>query len=283
MRLHEETEFKPKPMVPIGGKPILEHIMKLYAHYGHKEFILCLGYKGDVIKDYFLNLSRYNSDFEFNLKSGRVTQKSKNHNLDFKVTFVETGAETLTAGRLMLALPYIGNDKYFLATYGDGVSNIDINRLIKYHMDQEKKFGTIATISAVHPQSKYGKVSFDENNIVTVFEEKKPILDDYINGGFHVYNRAIIPYLQYKDMLEDTLIKLTSDKKLSIYRHDGFWHCMDTMKDFKELQKLWEADRPWALWEKKNTLELPVYKKRRKHTRKQTKVTKVSKKKKSKK
>jgi glucose-1-phosphate cytidylyltransferase len=261
-RLHEETEFKPKPMVKIGDDPILLHIMNQYAHYGHKDFILCLGYKGEMIKDYFLTLSRYSNNFHYNMRTGQVRQTTKNRSVDYKITFVETGLETTTAGRLLKALPYV-DDKYFMATYGDGVSNIDINKLIKYHMEQEKKFGTIATISAVHPQSKYGKVSFDENHIVTVFEEKKPILDDYINGGFHVYNRDIIPYLEEKDMLEDTLIKLTADRKLSIYKHEGFWHCMDTMKDYKSLTKLWEGDRPWAVWEKKNPIILLMKKKPR--------------------
>lgn len=249
-RLNEETEFKPKPIVKIGEYPILLHIMNIYAHYGHREFILALGYKGDMIKDYFLTLSRYSDDFEFDMKTGKVTPLNKHEVHDYKITFVETGLDTLTGGRVLQAVKYI-DDEQFMVTYGDGVSTININKLIDFHKNQEKEHDTYATISAVHPASKYGRITFgDDSSLVNVFEEKKPILDDYINGGFQVFNKKALPYLQENDMLEDGLMRLVADKRLSMYKHDGFWHCMDTMKDYKDLNNLWETTKPWALSKK---------------------------------
>jgi len=249
MRLNEETEFKPKPMINIGNYPILLHIMNIYAHYGHKDFVLCLGYKGDVIKDYFLTLSRYSDDFKFDMKTGKVVALNKNHSYDYEITFVETGLETLSGGRVLSAMKYVDDD-YFMVTYGDGVSDIDINKLIEFHMKQEKELGTVATISCVHPNSKYGRLTFDDKNLVATFEEKKKVLDDFINGGFQVYNRKALDYFRDEDMVEDALTRMTEDRKLSMYQHDGFWHCMDTMKDYQSLNDLWDNGRPWAVWEK---------------------------------
>ncbi len=249
IRLSEETEYKPKPMVKVGSYPILLHIMNIYAHYGHKDFILCLGYKGDMIKDYFLTLSRYYEDFDYDMKTGVVRSLDKHQNYDYKVTFLETGEDTNTSGRILQAMKYI-DEEHFMVTYGDGVSTIDINKLIEFHLDQEKKYDIYATISGVHPHSKYGRVWFDKNFMVTDFEEKKPILDDYINGGFHVYNKKALPLLREEEMLENSLIRICEEKKLALYKHDGFWHCMDTMKDYMSLNEYWETGKaPWAVWE----------------------------------
>lgn len=248
-RLNEETEFKPKPLVQVGGYPILLHIMNIYAHYGHKEFILALGYKGDMIKDYFLTLSRHEDDFEFDMKTGKVTQLTKKRNYDYKIIFAETGLGTLTSERVLTSLKYVGQDEHFMVTYGDGVSSIDINNLIDFHMEQEDRHGVVGTISAVHPKSKYGRVRYDNAEMVTAFQEKEPVMDDYINGGFHVYSRGVVPYLKEGKMLEDTLIDLTNENKLSLYRHAGYWASMDTMKDYRELNEVWESSKPWAVWE----------------------------------
>ncbi len=249
-RLHEETEFKPKPMVKVGGVPILQHIMNIYAFYGHKDFILGLGYKGDMIKDYFLTLSRYTDDFQFDMKTGDITQLTqKSHKLDYKITFAETGIPTLSAGRVRQVLQYIDDD-HFMVTYGDGVSTVNVNKLIDYHMEQERKHDICATITVVHPSSKFGRISFNKEGIVTTFEEKKPVLDDYINGGFHVYSKKAMQFLQPDEMLEDSLTRMTKAGKLAMYKHDGFWHCMDTMKHYISLNEIWNNDRPWAVWEK---------------------------------
>lgn len=250
-RLQEETEFKPKPLVQVGGYPILLHIMNIYAHYGYKEFILALGYKGDMIKDYFLNLSRYEDDLEFDMGSGKVKMLNKTMTYDYKITFAETGEDTKTAGRVLRASKYLDKgDKNFMVTYGDGVSTIDIDRLVKFHIDQEKRHKVLGTISAVHPSSKYGRLKYTDNELVATFEEKETIVDDYINGGFHVYSRDVLKYLVDTDMLEDSLINLTLDKKVALYRHAGYWASMDTMKDYQELNKIWDNNRPWAIWEK---------------------------------
>lgn len=251
-RLNEETEFKPKPLVEVGGYPILLHIMNIYAYYGHKEFILALGYKGDMIKDYFLTLSRYEDDFEFDMATGKVRVLNKTLSYDYTITFVETGLDTNTAGRVLIASKYIPKgDTHFMCTYGDGVSTVDINRLIEFHKYQEKQYGVVGTISAVHPSSQYGRVSYNNQELVATFQEKKPVMDDYINGGFQIFNKDALKYMDPSEMLEVSLAKMTEDKKLALYRHAGFWKSMDTMKDYQELNSEWVKNRTWALWEKK--------------------------------
>lgn len=248
--MHEETEFKPKPMVKIGGFPILQHIMNIYAHYGHKDFILALGYKGDMIKDYFLTLSRYTDDFMFDMKTGSIAQLTqKAHKLDYKIIFAETGLDTLSAGRVRQVLQYI-EEEHFMVTYGDGVSTVNIRELIDFHMEQERKHDIYATITTVHPSSKFGRIKFNEDGIVTSFQEKQPVMEDYINGGFQVFNRKAMRFLDHDEMLEDSLTKMTEAGKLALFRHDGFWQCMDTMKHYIRLNELWNNNRPWAVWEK---------------------------------
>ncbi len=251
-RLHEETEFKPKPLVQIGGVPILHHIMNIYAHFGYKEFILALGFKGDMIKDYFLTLSRYKDDIEFDMKTGNVKRIAKKQDFDYKIIFAETGpAEVPTGARVLDCLRYIPeSDKYFMVTYGDGVSNIDINRLVNFHKDQEKRNSAIATISAVHPASAYGRISYNDKEMITDFREKGLVFDDYVSGGFFVFNREIVNYLDKDKMVFDIFQKLAKDGKLALYRHAGYWGCMDTMKHYIDLNNDWEKSRPWAVWEK---------------------------------
>ncbi len=249
-RLREETELKPKPMVEVAGLPILVHIMRIYSHYGHNDFILCLGYKAHIIKDYFLNLQKYTNDFSVDLATGEITYLNSLLNFTFKITFVETGDDTPSGQRVKIAVTKYVKDDEFLLTYGDGVSDIDVNESIRFHHKQSKKYGSLITISGVHPSSKYGKVHVNKKSIIKRFDEK-PKLDDYINGGFMVVSRKVIKDVNSDDMIEDVLVKLTKKSLLSRYKHDGFWHSMDTLKDVIDLNKLWAESRPWAVWEKK--------------------------------
>jgi len=245
-RLKEETEFKPKPMVEIGGKPILWHIMKIYAHYGYRNFLLALGHKGDCIKDYFLKQKYYEADFLLNTGREKDISILKNGALDkenFNIIFAETGLETPHGERVLMLKKYIKDD-LFMVTYGDGVADIDINKLIKYH----KEKGKIATITGVHPVSRWGLVNVDENNLVTKLDQK-PMLYDYVNGGFMVFNKKIFNFLKKGDMIEDTLARLIPQKQLALYKHEGFWYGMDTYRDFLFLNKLWEKDPKWKLWQ----------------------------------
>jgi len=223
-RLREETEFKPKPMVEIGNKPILWHIMKIYNHYGYNNFVLALGYKGNHIKNYFSN----------------DNENKKN----FNITFGETGLET-PHGERVLKLKDCIKDDTFMVTYGDGVGDIDIQKLVNFH----KSHGKIATITGVHPISRWGLVNADNNNLVTEFAQK-PMLFDYVNGGFMVLNKEFFNYLKEGDMIEDALARLVPEKQVALYKHEGFWYGMDTYKDFLILNELWEKDPKWKLWEK---------------------------------
>lgn len=245
-RLKEETEFKPKPMVEIGGKPILWHIMKIYAHYNYRNFILALGYKGDYIKDYFLKQKYYEADFLLSTgKSGGINFLS-NGELEkekFNIIFAETGLETPHGERVLMLKRHIKGD-LFMVTYGDGVADIDINKLIKFHLEK----GKIATITGVHPVSRWGLVNVDKNNLVTKLDQK-PMLYDYINGGFMVFNKKIFDFLKKGDMIEDTLSRIVLQKELALYKHEGFWYGMDTYRDFLFLNKLWEKDPKWKIWE----------------------------------
>jgi len=244
-RMKEETEFKPKPMVEIGGRPILWHIMKIYAHYGYKDFILALGYKGDYIKDYFLKQRYYESDFSLNTKDGEISNIIPNNNFEkdeFNIIFADTGLETPHGERILNLKRYITGDT-FMATYGDGVGNININELIEFH----KSKGVIATITGVHPTSRWGLVNTDENNIITQFSQK-PMLYDYVNGGFMVFKKEFFDILKKGDMIEDTLSRLIAQRQLALYHHEGFWYGMDTYKDFLFLNELWKKDPKWKIW-----------------------------------
>lgn len=245
-RLREETEYKPKPMVTVGDAPILLHIMKIYAHYGFKDFVLCLGYKGDMIKEYFLTLSDYSKDFEYDFANGQVNYLSEQHKVDYKITFVDTGEDTLSGERVLIAASKYVTDDQFMVTYGDGVSNVDIVQLIEFHnryRDQRP-----ATISGVHPSTKYGLLHFMDDGRVTKFQEK-PQLQDYINGGFMVFEKSALEYLRAGEMLEESLARMTEAEKLGVYTHDGFWHSMDTFKDYQDLNAMWKNDPQWKIWD----------------------------------
>lgn len=246
-RLKEETEFKPKPMVLIGNKPILWHIMKIYSHYDFNEFIIALGYKGDFIKDYFLNQKYLADNFTLHTKSGyaklhkNAKDKAKD---DFKITFVDTGQETLPGERILRIKNFIPEtDETFMVTYGDGVADINIKELAKFH----KKTGTIGTVTGVHPRSKYGLLSTDKNNIVQKFTEK-PVLKEWVNGGFMVFKREFFKYLRKKEFEHQAIKRLIKIRRLAVYKHNGFWHSMDTYPDVDNLNRLWHEDPKWKVW-----------------------------------
>jgi glucose-1-phosphate cytidylyltransferase len=246
-RLKEETEFKPKPMVFIGNKPIIWHIMKIYASYGFNEFILALGYKADYIKEYFLNQKAFTSDFTLDTKNHEpkfyLEDRSEVDNL--KITFVDTGIETMPGERILRCQKYIpASDKYFMVTYGDGVADINLDTLVKFH----KKQKTLGTITGVHPRSKYGLVEVSKNNLVTQFIEK-PVLNDYINGGFMIFDKRAFNYINPGEMEHSLLKRLAEKKQLSIYHHNNFWFCMDTYKEVEDLNKMWNSGKaPWKIW-----------------------------------
>lgn len=245
-RLKEETEFKPKPMVNIGGKPILWHIMKIYAHYGFNDFIIALGYKGDYIKQYFLNQKQLIHDFTLHTKTGftKIYKPDDDSLDDFKITFVDTGEETLPGERILRLKKYIPDeDENFMVTYGDGVSDINIKDLIKFHLKQK----TIGTITGVHPKSKYGLLKLDENNKAKGFIEK-PVLLERANGGFMIFKKEFFKYLRPGELEHEGLKRLIKQKQLSVFIHDGFWHSMDTYNDVTNLNNLWENTKPWKVW-----------------------------------
>jgi len=248
-RLQEETEYRPKPMVPVGGKPILWHIMKYYAGKGHKEFILCLGYKGGMIKEYFRNYRWNVCDVTMTLGLGSVPTFHGGHDEeDWKVTLAETGEGTMTAYRVKMIKRYIPEDERFLLTYGDGLSNIDIEASIREH----KSSGKVCTITAVHPAGRFGAISVEKDGSIRSFEEKPQVEADYINGGYMVCNYEMFNYLPDDPnvMLErDPMTHLVADRQLHSYRHEGFWQPMDNMKEMQFLNSLWESGKaPWKIW-----------------------------------
>ncbi len=245
-RLREETEFRPKPMVPVGDRPILWHIMKTYAYYGHKEFILCLGYKGEVIKEFFLNYHWNTSNVTLGLGPNPSIQYHSRHDEeDWKVTLVETGQQTQTGGRLQRALPFVDAEN-FLFTYGDGLADSDINESIRFH----EKSGALATLTAVRPAGRFGELII-ENDIVRSFSEKAGKTDALISGGFFVLNKGVGDYLtgdtcQFE---QEVLPQLAAQKKLSAFTHSGFWQCMDTYREQVHLTEMWNSGRaPWKMW-----------------------------------
>ncbi len=246
-RLREETEYRPKPMVPIGGRPILWHIMKTYAHHGHKEFILCLGYKGEVIKDYFRNYQWNTSDVTLRLgRTPRITYHTQHEEEDWTVTLLDTGLETQTGGRLRRALAFVDSET-FLFTYGDGLINSDINRTIQFH----QQHGCLGSVTAVRPTGRFGEIALDGESI-TAFHEKPEREQGFVNGGYFVLNRGIEKYLDGGDacVLERAPLEgLARDGQLKARRHDGFWQCMDTYREYEMLNKMWTAGAaPWKVW-----------------------------------
>ena len=246
-RLMEETEARPKPMVEIGGKPILWHIMKIYEQYGFNDFVICLGYKAQMIKEYFLNYYLYNSDVTIELEKNKVEVHFSNSE-SFKVTLVDTGLYTNTAGRLKKVQKYIGNEPFML-TYGDGVSNVNIHALLDFH----QKTGKMVTLTSVQVPGRFGNLETEENGVVKNFQEKPEGDGMWINGGFFVMQPEVFAYLE-GDMDDvqwekEPLTKIAQAGELAAYRHDGFWKCMDALRDRIELEKLWESENcPWKIW-----------------------------------
>lgn len=237
-RLREETEYKPKPMVEIGNLPILIHIMKIYSKYGYKKFILALGYKGDLIREYFHSMDLMDNDITINLsdRSKDLIHHGSTKKYDWEITFANTGLEAQTGARLKKVEKYIKTPHFFL-TYGDGVSDINISELAKFHIEQK----TQATLTGVKPPARFGLMELDGNK-VKKFREK-PIMDEYVNGGFYVFSKEVFSKLSEDDsciLEQGPLASLATDNQLSIFRHDGFWHMMDTHKDFLDLNKMWD-------------------------------------------
>jgi len=244
-RLREETEYRPKPMVPVGSRPILWHIMHRYAAFGFNDFVLCLGYKGRMIKEFFMDYEWDAFDFSMNLRE-KSHRYHRTYDLeDWTITFANTGERTLTAGRIKRIERYIPqDDPFFLLTYGDGVSDVDIRALIEHH----KRSGKLVTITGVHPQGKYGIVDTDGEGNVHSFLEKPPG-DYFINGGFMVVDRTVLSLITEDGMFEtDILPVLAKRGQVSLFPHNGFWHSMDTHKDFTDLNALWDAGAPWKVW-----------------------------------
>ncbi len=246
-RLREETEFRPKPLVDIGGRPILWHIMKLYAHHGFNDFVLCLGYRGTMIKDYFLNYEAMNSDFTIRLgKETEIAFHGEHTEQNFRVTLADTGVETMTGGRVKRVSRYVDGDEDFFITYGDGLSNVDIRKLYEFH----KSHGKLATITTVKPISRFGILDVDIEGQVKKFVEK-PQIDGIASAGFMVMNRRVLDYLDPHCILEaEPLERLVREGQLMSYHHDGFFFAMDTYREYKALNELWDrGEAPWKVWD----------------------------------
>ena len=244
-RLKEETEFKPKPLVNVGGMPILWHIMKIYSHYGHKEFILPLGYRGEMIKEFFVNFNWMANDFSLDLKDKKVEIHNNHKNEDWTIHFVDTGLESGTALRLYKIKELLKDEEDFMLTYGDGVADIDMNKLVEFH----KQEGSVATLTGIQTASRFGVIETDENKVTSFVE--KPFGNDRLNGGFFVFNKRIFDHIDNSNVMlvGHTLPKLANTGDLSIYKHDGFWHCMDTYRDYLKLNEIWKNNPKWKIWE----------------------------------
>jgi glucose-1-phosphate cytidylyltransferase len=244
-RLREETEYRPKPMVLIGGRPILWHIMKIYAHYGFDDFVICLGFKGEIIRDYFLNYETQHRDFTITLGSGKIAILGNHAEDGWRVTLAETGEKTMTGGRLKRIEQYSGGAT-FMVTYGDGVADVDVESLLGFHRRQ----GKLATITAVRPSSRYGELAIDSGR-VTLFREKPQVTEGWINGGFFVFEQEVFRLIAGDcDTLETGLLsRLVELKQLAVYQHEGFWQCMDTYREMRQLDEIWALGHPpWRVW-----------------------------------
>lgn len=247
-RMREETEVKPKPMVEVGGKPLLWHIMKYYSHFGFSRFILALGYKGDYIKKYFYDYGYLSSDFTVVLDPQKPPQvHSLSHENHWEVTCVDTGQATLKGGRVKRIEKYLQSDSFHL-TYGDGVGSVDLDRLVAFHREHQR----LGTVTAVRPPSRFGEMRIEPNGLVSVFEEKPQLTEGNINGGFFIFNRQFLSRLtadENCDLEFGALQKLAQDSQLAAYRHDDYWQCMDTVRDAQYLNRLWDSGTaPWKVW-----------------------------------
>ncbi len=240
-RLSEYTESIPKPMVTVGGRPILWHIMKTYASFGHKDFCLALGYKSEVVKEYFLNYRSLNSDFTVDLATGGVKSHQADK-VDWQVTLVDTGLKTMTGGRIKRLKSFINNEPFML-TYGDGVADIDIDALLKFH----KKHGKMVTLTSVRPSARFGDLEFN-GDLVSSFQEKSQLHEGWINGGFFVCEPEVLDLIDDDSQMfeREPLERVVNAKELMAYKHPGFWHCMDTKRDRDLLESLWSNGAPWS-------------------------------------
>ena len=244
-RMREETEFRPKPLVEVGGLPILWHIMKHYSFYGHNEFVLCLGYKGRMIKEFFMDYEWDAFDFTMNLRD-KQHHYHRTHDLEgWTITFANTGEKSLTATRIKAIEKYIPKeDQFFLLTYGDGGADIDLKKLVEFH----KRSGKLVTLTGAHPMGKFGVLDINNKYEVVDFAEKPPS-DDFINGGYMVIDRKVFDLITHDGAFEvDILPMLARKGELALYPHTGFWHSMDTYKDYQDLNALWEKGAPWRIW-----------------------------------
>ncbi|MFM8475233.1 MAG: glucose-1-phosphate cytidylyltransferase [Planctomycetaceae bacterium] len=245
-RMREETEYRPKPLVEVGGRPILWHIMKIYAHYGFNDFILCLGYRGNMIKEYFLQYEAMNNDFTIALgQPSQIQFHDKHHEQGLKVTLAETGLHTMTGGRVQQAARYVDDDT-FLLTYGDGVADVDIHRVIDFH----HAHGKLATLTAMRPTSRYGMLELDAEGRVQRFAEK-PRTEGWASAGFFVLNRRVFDYLDGPQCIfeQRPLERLAAEQQLVAYQHDGFFFAMDTFREYQYLNELWDrGNAPWKVW-----------------------------------
>lgn len=247
-RIREETEFRPKPMVPIGNRPILWHIMKIYGYQGFKEFVICLGYKGELIKEYFFHYKIMYRDFTINLRNDRqIWLHDPDGEEDWTVTLADTGLRAMTGARIKRIERYIRGETFML-TYGDGVADVDLRALLKFH----RAHGKIATVTGIHPPARFGEL-ISEGNQVVQFSEKPQARGGLINGGFLVFNRGVFEYLRDDDacaLEQEPLVNLARDGQLMVYHHPGFWQCMDTVRDMNLLNELWESGKPpWKIWD----------------------------------
>lgn len=246
-RMREETEFRPKPLVEIGGRPILWHIMKIFAHHDLRDFVLCLGYRGEMIKDYFLNYQAMTNDFTLSLSPhSEIVYHGAHNEQGFRVTLADTGKETMTGGRVKRIEKYIEGDT-FLVTYGDGVTDLDVRKVIDFHQTH----GRLATVTTVRATSRFGLIDADEKQRVVSFAEK-PQLDEWVSAGFFVFNRKVFDHLGGDDCVleREPLERLAADGHLMAYRHEGFFFAMDTYREFVYLNELWESGgAPWRMWQ----------------------------------
>ena len=242
-RLSEYTKQIPKPMVQIGSRPIIWHIMNYYSNWGFKEFVIALGYKGRLIKEYFYNYSKLNSNLQINLQNGNLDYLDSS-NIDWKVSLIDTGLETATGGRIKRLSKYLSSEDNFMFTYGDGLSNINIKELIKCHNKQQK----LLTISAVHPPARFGELSISEENLLKSFKEKPQMQTGWINGGFFIANKKIIEFIESDDEMfeREPIQRLIDEGEVNIYKHSGFWKCMDNRRDKDQLTQIWDSgNAPW--------------------------------------
>jgi|SRR5581483_1178090 len=246
-RLREETEFRPKPLVEVGGRPILWHIMKLYAHHGFRDFVLCLGYRGNMIKEYFLNYEAMNNDFTICLgRESRIEYNDTHEEQNFRITLADTGLETMTGGRLRRARKYLAGDDSFMVTYGDGVSDVNVRRLLEFH----KRHGRLATVTTFRPVSRFGILDIDSENKVQNFIEK-PKSDAWASAGFFVFQKGVLDYLDGDECILEhgPLERLAAERQLIAYHHDGFFYAMDTYREYQILNDLWKSGQaPWKVW-----------------------------------